>query len=1290
MHRTRFPLLNMLSVALTLILAGAPAFAATLTWDADTVAGGAQDGAGSWNTVAADWWNGAADQAWPNTTSDDAIFGAGSGAAGTVAVGSVTANSITFNSAGSGNYVLSGGTITLRGQLGWSNVPNVTVNSDAAINSNVAMTLANGLVLGGAGKLTFGGSVSYNGGLGLANTSTLSIVPGGSVSLTGTVGNQVVFASTGTTLSVDGGSFSSTGNTGPSAGRFSNLAVNSGTFSASSAENNASRFYGINLLGANSSLTLNGGTTSVQGISTDGNVSTIRFNGGTLRVLAQPPVSAAGTFLPATGNLTALVQAGGAILDTNGQNAAISQALIHDPALGATPDGGLLKTGAGTLTLSGANTYTGGTIVRAGTLQLGNTAAAGAGAVTLGDAGTGASNVQLTLGAANIANAVTVSNLGTGTATLLGTGQYQSYLGALTVNRPTILEIPNTGTGADWWFGFGSGGITGTGPLIIKGGAGGNTAADAGNRVALGGTNSYSGGTVVESGKLQITSAGAAGSGPITLGNANTGSAVTQLRVGANIPNAIVISSAAPGSAAGIGSWLGLLTLSGGLQVDRPVTLYGGSDRVTWSGAGAVWSGSADITVSGGRVTHDGTANTWTGDMTINGGSTFQPGHASTLSAANSLTVNGTLQLNNVPQTIDGLSGAGVVKNIVGGNTLTVGAGGATSTFSGTTQNGSGTLSLIKAGAGTLTLAGTTSHTGNTTVNEGTLVKAGPGALYLNTLAPGATYIAGADTTYANTGGGIRGAVQINSGATFRNTTAHIFDTTSSRIWINGGTLTHGPASYPEFYVPHGASASDPGVQMTGGEWGGSSPHESRFASGVTAYIRINAASTTATIADSTLSYQGGTQIYDVVGGTVPSGVDLDFTGGLARSFGGGTTYVIKNGAGLMRVSGTSSTGYALGGMTVNGGVLELMNNGNGSGDGWRSNITLANDSAVWLTATSGQSSDLRANISGDGSVVKKDAGVVRLGPWGGVTQLTQSGDVTVEAGSLDSAGRSNYQMFDTPGDLVIAGGANFNYSALNDFSAGTASRFGALRGEGTVTTSYGTHYIQFGNADKSGEFLGDVTGALHVTKIGEGTQTFSGANAYSGTTTVAAGALLVNGTHTGGGTYTVNGGATLGGSGDLGAGSAWSAVSVQTGGHLAPGANVGSLGVGTATLPIDSFFDVDLDPVAWDTLEVHGQVNLNTPTLNLSVLSSFSHYGGGQYVIIDNDGTEAIAGSGMFADLPEGSSIEVNGNQFILTYQGGTGNDVVLTAVPEPVTLSLLMLASAGLAGYARRRSRR
>jgi fibronectin-binding autotransporter adhesin len=60
------------------------------------------------------------------------------------------------------------------------------------------------------------------------------------------------------------------------------------------------------------------------------------------------------------------VQAGGAVIDTNGYNVAINNNL----ASGASPDGGLTKKGAGTLTLTGANAYNGGTKIKGGILSV--------------------------------------------------------------------------------------------------------------------------------------------------------------------------------------------------------------------------------------------------------------------------------------------------------------------------------------------------------------------------------------------------------------------------------------------------------------------------------------------------------------------------------------------------------------------------------------------------------------------------------------------------------------------------------------------------------------------------------------------------------------------------------------------------------------------------------------------------------------------------------------------------------------------------------------------------------
>ena len=114
-----------------------------------------------------------------------------------------------------------------------------------------------------------------------------------------------------------------------------------------------------------STYNLNGGTLSVPSIVSSvatGN-RTFNFNGGTLKA------GATGTLMDlGAGNAHAYVRTNGAIIDDNGNLVTIVTALEHFS--GDATDGGLRKLGAGTLNLTGANSYKGNTTVAAGILQI--------------------------------------------------------------------------------------------------------------------------------------------------------------------------------------------------------------------------------------------------------------------------------------------------------------------------------------------------------------------------------------------------------------------------------------------------------------------------------------------------------------------------------------------------------------------------------------------------------------------------------------------------------------------------------------------------------------------------------------------------------------------------------------------------------------------------------------------------------------------------------------------------------------------------------------------------------
>jgi autotransporter-associated beta strand protein len=136
----------------------------------------------------------------------------------------------------------------------------------------------------------------------------------------------------------------------------------------------------VNQANLTSTMNLNGGEVRLSFFNArfnaalpDTATANINFNGSSVRAKSNYA-----DFIEtnSTTTVTANVQAGGAKFDTNNFAITIKQPLIHDPALGATLDGGLTKNGLGTLTLApvaGPNTYTGPTTVNLGTLAVSGT-----------------------------------------------------------------------------------------------------------------------------------------------------------------------------------------------------------------------------------------------------------------------------------------------------------------------------------------------------------------------------------------------------------------------------------------------------------------------------------------------------------------------------------------------------------------------------------------------------------------------------------------------------------------------------------------------------------------------------------------------------------------------------------------------------------------------------------------------------------------------------------------------------------------------------------------------------
>ncbi|HUJ11384.1 MAG TPA: PEP-CTERM sorting domain-containing protein [Verrucomicrobiae bacterium] len=348
-------------------------------------------------------------------------------------------------------------------------------------------------------------------------------------------------------------------------------------------------------------------------------------------------------------------------------------------------------------------------------------------------------------------------------------------------------------------------------------------------------------------------------------------------------------------------------------------------------------------------------------------------------------------------------------------------------------------------------------------------------------------------------------------------------------------------------------------------------------------------------------------------------------------------------------------------------------------------NLSMALLQDTTFQVNTGGSNPLLINgvISGGFGLTKTGVSLMRF-----AALQTYSGDTTISSGTLDVTG-DFMPSGSGKGNLTIVNGGTFQ---MNNASA----NINGLSGAGIVAkVGSGGRILTLGNNNADGVFTGNFVqnvGTLTITKTGSGTQVIGGTLNNTGTINVNGGTLLFNGTHTAGvGNYSVGPGATLGGTGLISF-AATASLIVSNGGTLSPGNSAGLLrlngGLGM-TLQSNSNYAVELNGlglgVDYDSVLVgSGTINIGNSVLAVSL--GFTPNVGDQFDIVTNATGNAVLGE--FAGLSEGSVFTVGSTDLQITYLGGTGNDIVLTVVPEPSSLGLIVF---GLLGtyWLRRRSR-
>jgi autotransporter-associated beta strand protein len=830
------------------------------------------------------------------------------------------------------------------------------------------------------------------------------------------------------------------------------------------------------------------------------------------------------------------------------------------------------------------------------------------------------------------------------------------------------------------------------------------------NTVTLTGGSTYTGGTTINAGALAIGAANRLPDvGAVTI---NSGGVFGMGSFGDYIGSLTMNGNATVAGTSGAGGGQFILTTGQATNSTiKTLTASGTNNAINvnigissqWGGVGGnanlhfnVVGASDHLTVSGviADQSFDGGGNATSGAITKTGqGALMLLGNNSYRGGA--VISAGTIQVGN----------GGTTGNITGNDAAIVNNG----TLIINLANGfglgnaiSGSGALVQAGAGTTTVSGANSFTGGTTISAGALLLGAANRLADS----GAVTVSGGSFNlggFSDTVGAVTLAAGVITNGTLTGSAYNLQAGAVSAVLAGNATLTKtgaGVATLTASSTYTGPTVISEGRLATVGH--------NRLGSSNS--VTVNTGGTFAIGGDQTLATIAGAGAVEL-GGRLTTGTSNSIFSGRMSGNGGLT----KVGVGTFTLSGANTY---VGDTLLTGGTL-VLNNANALWTGGvlsmeagtiltvnqrtfigaldQGSGTVNGPGELVATLTLTESGALNAVLA-DGTdfaagILKRTSGTTTIG-----AANTFTGAINVQGGTLQLAAGGS---FDAASSLALSSGATMD---LNN----KAQTFSAVQGTGgAVALGSGSLTVNNG-ADNS--FGGAITGTGGVTKNGAGMMELTGANTYTGTTTVGAGTLAINGNNSAAtGAVTVQSGATLAGSGTVGG-----ATTIQSGATHAPGNSPGLQTFNNGlTYATSSTFQWELIGntedgrgtnfdgvnVSGGTLSIGSRVTsslvFNTAGSSVSWADSFWD-SDRSWLVFANTNNPTLARTAVFdtinlsADSLGSTLTSVRSNASFAWNQ--QGNDVYLTytAVPEPSTYALLVLAAAALGFHALRRRRR